>query len=263
MVRNEITGHTYKFPCGRWLGKGVDDGSLERILIGELLPSSSEEDLGKQCRTPPQQKSPTMARKLSITSLTGKNIKPNAGQIQEGIGEAVNNIVKHFHKPEKERGSLTVLLCGENGLVMALEQVFHHGFKSARIFHKNVFIWDFIEKAVAYFEMTDQIEDNEDNVLLQKSSRKTFCHYVSAINTAPRNIGKDGKFQILVCFGTRDHLLAQWIPLLAECPLLSRMYEENALLRDRMMVNSLIRVLQALQDFNIVLEGSLIKGVDV
>ncbi|XP_029139906.1 DENN domain-containing protein 5B isoform X1 [Protobothrops mucrosquamatus] len=263
MVRNEITGHTYKFPCGRWLGKGVDDGSLERILIGELLRSSSEEDLGKQCRTPPQQKSPTVARRLSMTSLTGKNTKPNAGQIQEGIGEAVNNIVKHFHKPEKERGSLTVLLCGESGLVMALEQVFHHGFKSARIFHKNVFIWDFIEKAVAYFEMTDHIEDNEDNVVLQKSSRKTFCHYVSAINTAPRNIGKDGKFQILVCFGTRDHLIAQWIPLLAECPPLSRMYEENALLRDRMMVNSLIRVLQTLQDFNIVLEGSLIKGVDV
>ncbi|XP_070612474.1 DENN domain-containing protein 5B isoform X2 [Erythrolamprus reginae] len=263
MVRNEITGHTYKFPCGRWLGKGVDDGSLERILIGELLPSLSEEDLGKQCRTPPQQKSPTMARKLSITSLTGKNIKPNTGQIQEGIGEAVNNIVKHFHKPEKERGNLTILLCGENGLVMALEHVFHHGFKSARIFHKNVFIWDFLEKAAAYFMVADQIEDNEDNVLLQKSSRKTFCHYISAINTAPRNIGKDGKFQILVCFGTRDHLLAQWIPLLAECPPLSRMYEETALLRDRMMVNSLIRVLQALQDFNIVLEGSFIKGVDV
>ncbi|XP_072510475.1 DENN domain-containing protein 5B isoform X3 [Notamacropus eugenii] len=145
MVRNEITGHTYKFPCGRWLGKGIDDGSLERILIGELIPSTSEEDLGKQCRTPPQQKSPTIPRRLSITSLTGKiSSKPNAGQIQEGIGEAVNNIVKHFHKPEKERGSLTILLCGENGLVAALEQVFHHGFKSPRIFHKNVFIWDFI-----------------------------------------------------------------------------------------------------------------------
>uniref|UniRef100_A0A8D0DRS8 DENN domain containing 5B n=1 Tax=Salvator merianae TaxID=96440 RepID=A0A8D0DRS8_SALMN len=263
MVRNEITGHTYKFPCGRWLGKGVDDGSLERILIGELLLSSSEEDLGKQCRTPPQQKSPTMARRLSITSLTGKSTKPNAGQIQEGIGEAVNNIVKHFHKPEKERGSLTVLLCGENGLVAALEQVFHHGFKSTRIFHKNVFIWDFIEKAVAYFETTDQIGDNEEDVLLQKSSCKTFCHYVNAINTAPRNIGKDGKFQILVCLGTRDHLISQWIPLLAECPAVTRMYEENALLRDRMMVNSLIRVLQTLQDFSIILEGSLIKGVDV
>lgn len=40
-----------------------------------------------------------------------------------------------------------MLLCGENGLVVALEQVFHHGFKSARIFHKNVFIWDFIGKS--------------------------------------------------------------------------------------------------------------------
>lgn len=39
-----------------------------------------------------------------------------------------------------------MLLCGESGLVAALEQVFHHGFKSARIFHKNVFIWDFIGK---------------------------------------------------------------------------------------------------------------------
>ncbi|XP_060632765.2 DENN domain-containing protein 5B isoform X2 [Anolis sagrei] len=263
MVRNEITGHTYKFPCGRWLGKGVDDGSLERILIGELIATSSDDDLGKQCRTPPQQKSPTSVRRLSITSLTGKNTKPNAGQIQEGIGEAVNNIVKHFHKPEKERGSFTVLLCGENGLVVALEQVFHHGFKSARIFHKNVFIWDFIEKAVAYFETTDQIGDSEEDVLLQKSSCKTFCHYVNAINTAPRNIGKDGKFQILVCLGTRDHLLPQWIPLLAECPAITRMYEENALLRDHMAVNSLIRVLQTLQDFNVILEGSLIKGVDV
>ncbi|XP_074862727.1 DENN domain-containing protein 5B isoform X4 [Carettochelys insculpta] len=264
MVRNEITGHTYKFPCGRWLGKGVDDGSLERILIGELISSTSDEDLGKQCRTPPQQKSPTTARRLSITSLTGKNTKPNAGQIQEGIGEAVNNIVKHFHKPEKERGSLTILLCGENGLVAALEQVFHHGFKSARIFHKNVFIWDFIEKAVAYFETTDQFGDNEEeDVLLQRSSCKTFCHYVNAVSTAPRNIGKDGKFQILVCLGTRDHLLPQWIPLLAECPAITRMYEENALLRDRMTVNSLLRVLQTLQDFNIILEGSLIKGVDV
>ncbi|XP_066490643.1 DENN domain-containing protein 5B isoform X2 [Tiliqua scincoides] len=263
MVRNEITGHTYKFPCGRWLGKGIDDGSLERILIGELVSSSSDEDLGKQCRTPPQQKSPTTARRLSITSLTGKNTKPSAGQIQEGIGEAVNNIVKHFHKPEKERGSLTVLLCGENGLVVALEQVFHHGFKSARIFHKNVFIWDFIEKVLAYFETTDQAGDNEEDVLLQKSSCNTFCRYVNAINTAPRNMGKDGKFQILVCLGTRDHLLPQWIPLLAECPAITRMYEENALLRDRMMVNSLIRVLQTLQDFNIILEGSLIKGVDV
>lgn len=43
-----------------------------------------------------------------------------------------------------QRGSLTVLLCGENSLVTALEQFFHHGFKSARLFQKTVFVWDFV-----------------------------------------------------------------------------------------------------------------------
>lgn len=41
------------------------------------------------------------------------------------------------------------------------------------------------------------------------------------------------------------------------------MYEDSALLRDRRTVNSLIRILQTMQDFSIVLEGSLVKGVDV
>lgn len=43
-----------------------------------------------------------------------------------------------------QRGSLTVLLCGESGLVAALEQFFHHGFKSARLFQRTVFVWDFV-----------------------------------------------------------------------------------------------------------------------
>ncbi|XP_032893607.1 DENN domain-containing protein 5B isoform X3 [Amblyraja radiata] len=263
MVRNEITGHTYRFPCGRWLGKGVDDGSLERILVGELLVV--EDDLSKQCRTPPQLRSPTVARRLSITSLGSRTGKPNAGQIQEGIGESINNIVKHFHKPEKERGSLTILLCGEYGLVSALEQVFHHGFKSVRLFQKNVFIWDFLEKAVTYFETAEE-EESQVNLLDGKRCSETsrsLCQYVNAINTAPRNIGKDGKLQLLVCLGARDHLLHQWIPLLAECPVISRMYEDCALLRDRATVNTLIRVLQTLHDFNITLETSLVKGIDV
>ncbi len=28
--------------------------------------------------------------------------EPTTVQIQESLGEAVNNIIKHFHKPEKE-----------------------------------------------------------------------------------------------------------------------------------------------------------------
>ncbi|XP_048342375.1 DENN domain-containing protein 5A isoform X6 [Sphaerodactylus townsendi] len=199
MVRNEVTGHTYKFPCGRWLGKGMDDGSLERILVGELLTSHTEVD-ERQCRTPPLQQSPSMIRRFVTISPNNKP-KLNTGQIQESIGEAVNGIVKHFHKPEKERGSLTLLLCGEGGLVSALEQVFQHGFKSPRLF-KNVFIWDFLEKAQGYYDALDQNElVPEEN---WQTRARSFCRFVTAINNTPRNIGKDGKFQMLVCLGASN-----------------------------------------------------------
>ncbi|XP_019375140.1 PREDICTED: DENN domain-containing protein 5A isoform X2 [Gavialis gangeticus] len=258
MVRNEITGHTYKFPCGRWLGKGMDDGSLERILVGELLTSHTEAD-ERQCRTPPLQQSPSMIRRL-VTISPNNRPKLNTGQIQEAIGEAVNGIVKHFHKPEKERGSLTLLLCGEGGLVSALEQVFQHGFKSPRLF-KNVFIWDFLEKAQNYYETLDQNDMvPEEN---WQTRARNFCRFITAINNTPRNIGKDGKFQMLVCLGARDHLLHHWIALLADCPITAQMYEDTALIKDHTLVNSLIRVLQTLQEFNITLEASLVKGIDI
>uniref|UniRef100_A0A671QC18 DENN domain-containing protein 5A-like n=1 Tax=Sinocyclocheilus anshuiensis TaxID=1608454 RepID=A0A671QC18_9TELE len=254
MVRNGITGHTYKFPCGRWLGKGVDDGSLERILVGELVTNTETED--RMCRTPPMQQSPGMMRRFVTISPN----KLNTGQIQEGVGEAINGIVKHFHKPEKERGSLTLLLCGEYGLVWALEQVFQHGFKSPRLF-KNVFIWDFLEKAQVYFESTEQSQMTQDENWQMRV--RHFCHFMHAINSTPRNIGKDGKFQMLVCLGARDHLLHHWIALLAECPITAQMYEDMALLKDHSLVNSLIRVLQTLQEFIITLEASLVKGIGI
>ncbi|KAJ8382726.1 hypothetical protein SKAU_G00035040 [Synaphobranchus kaupii] len=240
IVRNEITGHTYRFPCGRWL------------------------EAGKPCRTPPPSTLTNPDPRISITALTGRANKPNGAQIQEAIGEAVNSIIKHFHKSDKEqRGSLTVLLCGENGLVCALEQFFHHSFRSTRLFQKNAFIWDFVEKAVAYLDSADQMGDLQEGPKPQGFTCETFFRYVSAINATPRNIGKDGKFQLLVCMGARDRLLPHWLPLLAECPFTERMYKENALLRDRATVSTLINVLHALHDFPITLETSFVKGIDL
>ncbi|KAM9327710.1 LOW QUALITY PROTEIN: DENN domain-containing protein 5B [Pholidichthys leucotaenia] len=254
MVRNEITGHTYRFPCGRWLGKGVDDDSLERVLIGERVMPSAEEDSGRGCRTPPPRRSPSQIRNTGITSLSGGS-KRTSVQIQEAIGEAVNNIIKHFHKPEKERGSLTFLLCGESSLVAALEQFFYHGFKSARLFHKTVFVWDAVEKAVAYMESTHQTGDVQENTC------PSLHRYVNAINSAPRNIGKDGKFQLLMCLGVRDHLLPEWLLPMVDCPVILRMYEDSALLRDRTAVDTLLGVLETLRRFPITLEPSLVKGI--
>uniref|UniRef100_A0A4W5L374 DENN/MADD domain containing 5B n=1 Tax=Hucho hucho TaxID=62062 RepID=A0A4W5L374_9TELE len=187
IVHNEITGHTYRFPCGRWLGKGVGDGSLERVLIGQLVSPRGEEESGRWTGTPPEQGSPPQSGRLSSV------------QVQEEMREAVNNLVKHFHKAEQERGNLTALLCGEGGLVRSLEQFLLHGFKSSRLFQRSVFIWDYVEKVVVSMETADQMGDLRGSTELCDS----LCHYANAINASPRNIGKEGKFQLLVCLGVR------------------------------------------------------------
>uniref|UniRef100_A0AAQ5XZT8 DENN domain containing 5B n=1 Tax=Amphiprion ocellaris TaxID=80972 RepID=A0AAQ5XZT8_AMPOC len=255
MVYNEITGHTYKFPCGRWLGKGVGDGSLERVLIGQLVSPGAEEDAGRWTGTPPELASPSQSVRMVLGSL--------GSRIQEDMREAANNLVKHFHKPEQERGNLTVLLCGEGGLVLSLEKFLLHGFKSNRLFQRNVFVWDFVEKAVVSMETADQMGDLHGSTLTRGPPCDSLCHYVNAINASPRNIGKEGKFQLFVCLGIRDRLLSQWLPLLADCPLTARTYEDGALLRDRAAVHSLSRILHTLNEFSITLETALVKGVDL
>ena len=68
-----VTGRLLcRFPCGRWLGKGVDDGSLERVLIGEIQVPCGDEDAGRGSRTPPMLRSPSQPRRISITSLSGR-----------------------------------------------------------------------------------------------------------------------------------------------------------------------------------------------
>uniref|UniRef100_A0A4W6E166 DENN/MADD domain containing 5B n=1 Tax=Lates calcarifer TaxID=8187 RepID=A0A4W6E166_LATCA len=241
MVYNEITGHTYKFPCGRWLGKGVGDGSLERVLIGQLVSPGGEDDAGRWTGTPPELASPSQSVRTVLGSL-GSRSRMLSVEVQEDMREAANNLVKHFHKPEQERGNLTVLLCGEGGLVLSLEKFLLHGFRSNRLFQRNVFVWDFVG-------MVHLV---------------TRCVTTStAINASPRNIGKEGKFQLFVCLGIRDRLLSQWLPLLAECPLTARTYDEGALLRDRAAVHSLSRILHTLNDFTVTLEMALVKGVDL
>lgn len=64
----------------------------------------------------------------------------------------MNNLVKYFYKPEKERGSLTLLLCGDFGLVCCLEQVFSYGFKSTRFFGKNLYLWDYFGECFTFID---------------------------------------------------------------------------------------------------------------
>lgn len=261
LVRNEITGHTYKFPCGRWLGRGVDDGSTERLLVGELVPRDVDpEELMETCRTPPRCCSPSVPRRPSQPRLT-------VPEIQQMLGDAVNNIVKFYYKPEKERGSLTILLCGELGLVFCLEQVFLFGFKATRFF-RQVYLWDFFVKVRNYFE---SVLHEEGTVIMSPISSNSHEHIivmqsynllVEKIDKASPSVGKDGKFQLFICFAARDHLLHRMLLHIASTSVTVSMYEEQSFLRDPNLVTFLVQILESLSEFTITLETSLTKGVE-
>ena len=160
----------YRFPCSRWLGKDVEDGSSERLLVAiphdtshcgadglpnHVLDCSSHNHNspahGSRTRSPSASRESSLAS--SLTNLAGNlnlNLKggtrrkASESEIQCLLGEAVNNIIKFYLEPSGERGSVTPLLCGETGLVPCLELVLHHGFRSSRIFSRNLFLWDFL-----------------------------------------------------------------------------------------------------------------------
>lgn len=261
LVRNEITGHTYKFPCGRWLGKGVDDGSTERLLVGEIVPGDIDaEELMETCRTPPRCCSPSVPRRPSQPKLT-------VPEIQQMLGDAVNNIVKFYYKPEKERGSLTILLCGELGLVYCLEQVFLYGFRASRFF-RQLYLWDFFVKVRNYFESS--LHEDENIILGSLTSNchehivvmRSYCRLVGKIDKASPSVGKDGKFQLFICLAARDHLLHRMLLHIASTPVTVSMYEEQSFLRDPNLVTFLVQILESLSEFSIILETSLTKGIE-
>ncbi|XP_077530109.1 DENN domain containing pinstripe isoform X2 [Haemaphysalis longicornis] len=252
LVRNDVTGHTYKFPCGRWLGKGIDDGSTERLLVAELVPADIDnEELMEACRTPPRCRSPSVPRRPSEPRLT-------IPEIQQLLGDAVNNIVKYFYKSERERGNLTILLCGELGLVYCLEQVFLYGFKDTRFF-RHVYLWEYFVKAKEYFEsaLQDNMEEERPNPVW-----RCYCHLANKVERASHTMGKDGKFQLFICLAAREHFLHQMLFDLAACPVTASMYEERSFLRDSNLVVFLVQILEALSEFDIALESSITRGVD-
>ncbi|GLH07324.1 DENN domain-containing protein 5B [Gryllus bimaculatus] len=251
IVRNEVSGHTYKFPCGRWLGRGIDDGSTERLLVGELVPHHVDnEELIESCRTSPRCRSPNVQRRSSEN-------KPSMLDIQHMLGDAVNRIVKFYYKRkhEKDRSTLTLLLCGEMGLVYCLEQVFLCGFKSSRLFGRNLYLWDFLVR------VKEQLEE---------------CH-IDFINTRPRNtsstdyydnskIDRDElevmqSFCNLVDHINTNHLLNRIIPCIASAKLTIEMYEEQSFLRDASSVTFLKQLLSNLNEFDIELEHSITKSI--
>ncbi|XP_021707932.1 DENN domain-containing protein 5A isoform X3 [Aedes aegypti] len=285
VIRNEVTGHTYKFPCGRWLGRGIDDGSIERLLIGQLVPRTVDsEELVEACRTPPRTRSPSIQR---------PEVRPS--DIQHMLGDCVNAIVKWHYRPTRERdaSSLTNLLCGENGLVKCLEQAFLCGFRSQRLFGRNLYLWDYFIRVKEQFE-TSLVEESVDMVRGGGSASNSpptsgsspesppqgsttplppvakqelsavwrcYCHLMDEINNVKQTLGKDGRFQLFICLSIREHLLHRMLVPMAYTRVTTEMYEEQSFMRKKGLLTFLRQILEPLDEFHIVLENSITQGI--
>ncbi|XP_024941578.1 DENN domain-containing protein 5A isoform X3 [Cephus cinctus] len=264
VVRNEVTGHTFKFPCGRWLGRGIDDGSTERLLVGALVPRSIDSDeLVESCSTPPRCRSPSIPRRPTLSQ----------GELQYMLGEAVNAIVKFHYRRESQDSSLTALLCGEGGLVPSLEQTFLFGFKNQRIFGRNFYVWDYLVRVKENFEISllEEMDEysqrlNRDRRIHSESNRRfailrCYSHLIDQINASSQTLGKDGKFQLFVCLAAREKLLHPMLLPMSEARSTADMYEETSFLRSPTLLSFLIHILEPLGEFHIVLEKSLTHGI--
>ncbi|CAG9861723.1 unnamed protein product [Phyllotreta striolata] len=265
IVRNDITGHVYRFPCGRWLGRGVDDGSTERLLVGSLVSRKEEvEEMtvrngGSLGRSTPRSRSPAMAPKIEM--------KPS--QIQVMLGDCVNKIIKWHHRRNSERHTtLTALLCSDNGLVTCLENVFLLGFRSAKLFMGKHYLWDYFVKVKEQFEseLIEEVSGTRTHSL-ERNHQETvavwrcYCHLIEEINQTSKTLGKDGKFQQFICLSVREHLLHRMLVPMSRCKVTSEMYEENSFLRKKGLLTFLRQILLPLDDLDVVLEKTVSHGI--
>ncbi|TGZ68937.1 hypothetical protein CRM22_004005 [Opisthorchis felineus] len=158
LVYSAITNHLYYFPCGHWIGRGVEDDALMRILIGERI-HLADRDTRLIFTGPPRdpsdqvQRHPNRCQSPSLTRRVSDNSNMSAMVIHEQVANAVNQLLKYFCKtvPRQNVSGLTSLWCGDRGLVPSLHLVFNYGFRSVRLFQRRVYVWDYFEKVAAAF----------------------------------------------------------------------------------------------------------------
>ena len=61
----------------------------------------------------------------------------------------------------------------------------------------------------------------------------------------------------------RDHVFQKLLPLMASAPITAQMYEENSFLRNLSHTNYLVHILGTLDEFQITLETSLLRGLEI
>uniref|UniRef100_A0A7I5E7B7 DENN domain-containing protein 5B n=1 Tax=Haemonchus contortus TaxID=6289 RepID=A0A7I5E7B7_HAECO len=282
IVRNEITGQMYRFPCGRWFGQGVEDSrwfgngcdvSLERLLVAEpicdddgadsafsTVPNSPARSarrgrVSSRSQTPQRERSPSQSRGLDSTT----NRRTRITEIQQILGEAVNSLVKYYYSEKHSKSELAHLLCGERGLVNAIEQAFQFGRHGTVWLFRQPSPWDYVEKVCVF--LMDLLRRRDTT--WTREQRELITHALRLVRRISERsaLGKDAKFHVFVLLTIRDHMLSGFLHLMAWTPITAQLYDEPSFLRTPVHLTYFSRLLDSLNEFNFTLDPSLTYGV--
>jgi len=242
--------------------------------VGQLVPgvpgAAETTELVKQCANPP-------AHPCPATSLRAAAAPPQEEhEVQTLLSEAINRIIKHHHKSLKERVSWAQLMCGELGLVHCLITVFSFGFKSARLFGKNLSVWDFFLKVVYDFNQSASGQagsatsspthsprrQGASTVPRTTQLRRMYTRLITRIETTCLRLGKDDKFQLFVCLAVHDKLLQRIVADLTKAVAAIQLYDELSFLREPELAGFLTHVLDALTAIEIPVDPAMKKSLE-
>ncbi|CAH8640019.1 unnamed protein product [Schistosoma bovis] len=91
-----------------------------------------------------------------------------------------------------------------------------------------------------------------------QQSALQFTMYVQNITNNSMNFGKEGKFQRFICHALRDHLLSDWLSILAISPITYHMYEPRSFLLSHDLRKIIQDLLTSLDEFNLTFEPALL-----
>nr|CAH8869258.1 unnamed protein product [Trichobilharzia regenti] len=94
-----------------------------------------------------------------------------------------------------------------------------------------------------------------------RSTALQFVTYVQNVANSSPFLGKDGKFQRFICRAIRDHLLSNWLSILAMSPITLQMYEPRSFLLNPELRQTIQDLLISLDEFNFPFEAALLGEI--
>lgn len=256
-----------RFECGRWFGKGVEDGAIERLLIAESIQAQKIADL--------VQKS-DVSRGYSIGRhwnrfWTLSDQIPATDQLPDLIGQAVNLLCRaciyDSAGSKSDSNGITCevftnralfdLLLGETQILATFAAIFHDGFrcKSSRYsFRPSDHLWDVL---VRNRTTGDSAADDTDSEHFSASIGKLL----QRIDEQAATLSKEDRVRLLVLICLRDHLLLSLFRSMLRSRCLSTHYDTGAFLRQSSTSNFLEQVLSPLQHIRLQLPPEITKGI--